>query len=98
MTKKTMFRARDCTYQDSLVRLEVDRSTDSSVWINGRRVARKSAGTLIEDSFSSVKYWIVTRLKGQIAVAEDRLAKMRRRLAEVEATEEADIKLDNSLY
>ena len=71
--------------------MEVDKATDKSVWVDGRRVARQSDGTWICDSFEDAKAWLVgvanRDLESAISRAEDAKANM----AKVDAMIERDV-------
>jgi hypothetical protein len=97
-TKVTMFRARDSSWQKQLVRLEVDRVSDSSVWLRGSRIARVSESTRICHDFETAKQWLQDELAKQIARHEGAIEALRKRLASVDATNECDIPDDDSRY
>lgn len=97
-SKVTMFRARDSSWQKQLVRVEVDRVSDSSVWIRGSRIARVSESTRICHDFETAKQWLQDELAKQIARHEGAIEALRKRLSSVDATNECDIPADDSRY
>lgn len=97
-TKVTMFRARDSSWQKQLVRLKVDRVSDSSVWICGSRIARASDSTRICHDFETAKQWLQDKLAKKIAGHEDAIEALRTRLNSIDATNECDIPDDDSRY
>jgi hypothetical protein len=96
--KITMFRARDSSWKQQLSRVEVDRMTVSSIWINGCRVARSTEETQICEDFESAKQWLRIRLGQRITRLEEELGKLRNRLTTVTATKEDEILTNNDLY
>jgi hypothetical protein len=96
--KVIMFRARDSSWQKPLVRLEVERVSDSSVWLRGSRVARSSEGTRICHDFQTAKQWLEGALRTQIEQHQRAIDALEKRLEAIVATTEDAIPDDDSRY
>ena len=97
-SKVTMFRARDSSWQKPLVRVQVDRVSDSSVWFGDSRIARVSEATRICHDFGTAKQWLCDEIAKQIARHESAIEALRKRLAAIEATTEHETPEDSSRY
>ena len=90
-TKTEVFRATTSSWRFGVTRMEADRTTEKSVWINGRRVARESDGTRIFDDFESAKGWLVSWCERQIDATKRRLADQEKALATADELLQRDV-------
>ena len=70
--------------------VEVERETDSSIWINGRRNAKASSLEIYHDSWSAAKTYLLNSAKRKVASAESRLKACEEDLKRVEAIKDGD--------
>ena len=96
--KVVLFRARYSSWKKAIVRVEVDRATDSSIWIDGRRHPRKITDSRVFDDFESAKIWLIDRLSTEAANLEGKLKKMRDEIDRVGLIQENGIPTDNACY
>jgi len=89
-TKTVVFRAKS-KWPFGIVRMEVEKTTDKSVWIKGSRVARESDGTRIVDSFDEAKSWLVSVAKRKMEAAERRATEAKADMEKADAMRECDV-------
>jgi hypothetical protein len=89
MTDKTevWYVARWC-YKPEVSIVSVEKSTERSVWIKGRRQARCSGYESFFETFDDAKAHLIGRARGEIAVCQRRLDTARNKLREVEQIKE----------
>ena len=71
--------------------VEVERETESSVWINGRRSAKKSDWHSYFDDYFEAKGFLVEMATIKLGYARDNLDKAERDLARIESLSESDL-------
>jgi len=96
--KITMFRARDSSWQKPLVRVEVDRVSDSSVWFGKSRIARSSEDTLICHDFETAKRWLELELIRQVERHQEAIADLQSRALAIVRMTADEITADDSRY
>lgn len=84
MEMVTMYRARNY-YRAEIKAVEIDRKTESSVWIKGQRNGILTDGQFYADSFEAAKEWICTEKRIELQYAQKKLDDATQRLAEAEA-------------
>ena len=88
--KKTVFRAR-YGWRFGIVRMEVEKVSDKSVWVEGHRVARESDRTKIVDSFEEAKLWLLNVAQRKLDAAELRAAEARSDMEKADTIRECDV-------
>lgn len=76
------------TWYNSIDVVEVDRQTDSSVWIKGRMHRRSSDYKIYFDTFDEGKQWLVKRMESKVKSASASLKYEEKELEKVKALEE----------
>ena len=74
------------SYSTKIVKVEIDRETESSVWIKGQRhrTKKKSEFTQIHDSWKDAHCWLLSRAKSKLKYICERYEE---RLSDVNAIE-----------
>lgn len=93
-----VFKARDRWSGPDITKMEVERSTKDSVWLNGRRLARYQEGMAIYDDFDSAKEWVTSKIQIEIARLEKLIANRRERMNIAESISLEDVKIRNERY
>lgn len=88
--KTVVFRARH-GWRFGIVRMEVDKVSDKSVWLKGRRVSRESEGVKIVDSFEEAKSWLMGVAQRKLKAAERHAAEARADMERADTIRECDI-------
>lgn len=96
--KIQMIRARDSTWRNPLVRMQVDRVSDSYVWVDGKQISRVVEGTRVFHDFESAKSWLLSELSDQIAQLAMKIEKLKQRRISVRSIVENDIPDENDRY
>jgi hypothetical protein len=96
-SKTVVFRANG-RWDFGIVRMEVDKVTDKSVWIDGRRVARDSEGTRIADSFEEAKSWLVGVAQRKMEAAEQRVAEAKADMQKASDIRKCDVETKTSCW
>ena len=89
-SKTVVFRAKS-RWPFGIVRMEVDKVTDKSVWVKGHRVARESEGTKIVNSFEEAKSWLVGVAQRKMESAEQRAAEAKADMEKADTIQECDV-------
>jgi hypothetical protein len=89
-SKAVVFRAKS-RWPFGIVRMEVDKVTDKSVWVKGHRVARESEGVKITDSFEEAKSWLFGVAQSKMEAAEQRAAEAKADMEKANAIRECDV-------
>jgi hypothetical protein len=79
--------ARWC-YRPEVSIVSIERSTESSVWINGRRHARCSGYESFFETFDDAKAHLIGRARGELSALQRRLYTARNKLREAEQIKE----------
>lgn len=66
---------------------DVERETESSVWIRGRRNAKVSDWAIYHDDFEAARKYLMVSYTEKIAMLESRIATTRKELGKVIAME-----------
>ncbi|UIY58156.1 hypothetical protein [Burkholderia cepacia] len=77
-------------WADKIQIIEVERETDESVWIKGRRNAKKSNIGIYHDTFGDAKQALVERHEKDIKVARDKIHRAESALGTIRKMTEAD--------
>jgi len=72
------------SYSTKIVKVEVDRETESSVWIKGRRTKKKSDFMTFHDSWKDAHCWLLSRAQSKLKYI---LIRYEERLSDVNAIE-----------
>ena len=73
------------TRWDQIEEVEVERASDSFVWINGRRNAIRSSYENYHGTFDAAMAWLVTKAETELAIAHRALDLARSKLETVKA-------------
>lgn len=92
-----MFRANN-NWKFGVVRMEVEKATDKSVWVGGHRVARASEGTRLFDEFGDAKAWLIGTTLREIHEAEKQLEVAKEKLKIAESLSERNIKTETTRW
>ena len=80
------------TRWSSIYEVEIERETESSVWINGSRSAKVTSWERYFDSFAEAKAYLTEDKQRKIETELIHVKNAERELAKVSALTEADIK------
>ena len=61
--------------KSEIKRVEVEKETEHSVWINGRRSAKESRYGIYHDTYSEARHWIIKRAEAKAKYARENLEK-----------------------
>lgn len=75
---KTMYIASISGYNGHIKKIEVERESDSYVWINGRRTAKKTNYDAILDTIDDAKKYLLSKVENKIQMAEYRLKEVQK--------------------
>jgi len=89
-SKTVVFRAKS-RWPFGIVRMEVDKVTDKSVWVKGHRVARESEWTKIVDGFEEAKSWLVGVAQRKMEAAERHFAEAKADMEKADTIRECDV-------
>lgn len=97
MGKIVVFRANN-NWKFGVVRMEVEKATDKSVWVGGHRVARASERTRIFEEFGDAKAWLIGTTLREIHEAEKQLEAAKEKFKIAENLFEQDIKTETTRW
>jgi hypothetical protein len=81
------------SYSDKIEVVEVERETESCVWIHGRRSMKSTEFDCFHDSFDAAKQTLIDRHEVDIRVARDRIHRAESALGTLRKMTEADAKV-----
>lgn len=73
MSEKTV-KYKACNYAwEPIQKVEIDRETDASVWVNGSRRSKKSDGVRYCDTFNEAKQFLLSHSTAKLETAKREL-------------------------
>lgn len=82
----TLFKA-ECLFGCSIKPVEVERQTDSSIWVDGKRMTRATRNYRYFDTWEEAHQWLRDKENLRVTVAERKLSDAKRRMELVMAME-----------
>ena len=80
-----------CRYIDpTITSIEIDKETDKSVWINGRREAKRSEYRVYHDTWDDAKTFLLNRAESQVNSARYALNQAKGLLGNVKGLKEVE--------
>ena len=76
------------TCLNTIEKIEIDRETDKSVWVNGQRQAKAGGYYAYFDTFGEAKGFLITTVLAEIRNAENSINYQKRELDKIKAISE----------
>jgi pimeloyl-CoA synthetase len=98
MPMQTMYRVRDHWGSFEFVKVEVDKVTDNTVMIKGKRALMRSEGTRYFASFDEAKKYAKRVIRRQLAQSQNAVTVAEERLREIASVTDDSITVSHSRW